>query len=183
MWWTSCELLFIIIVYFYIISTIREYPKSKKKKITIQVPNNSRCKEPAEDWSVFSSGTFSWWHVKLIWQTKDDLFYLSKKWKHPNNGNSDRCSPVLLTTRAKHLLEKYLTLRKIRNPPRGFLLANMIKYAEGCRFVHIYQKNPQGITSLLTQCGSNNTQYEELSSLIFVPNFSSSYSKIYYLIF
>ena len=70
-----------------------------------------------------------------------------------------------------------------KSPSRGFLVANMIKYAEGCRFVHIYQKNPQGITSLLTQCGSNNTQYEELSSLIFVPNFSSSDSKIYYLIF
>ena len=26
--------------------------------------------------------------------------------------------------------------------PRGFLLGNMIKYAEGCRFVHLYQRYP-----------------------------------------
>ena len=40
---------------------------------------------------------------KLIWQTKDDLFYLSQKWKHPNNNNnnSDRCSTVLLVTKTK----------------------------------------------------------------------------------
>ena len=39
--------------YFYNISTIQEYPKIKIKKIIkIQVQYNSRCKEPAEDWSV-----------------------------------------------------------------------------------------------------------------------------------
>ena len=46
-----------------------------------------------------------------------------------------------------------------------------------------YQRNPQGITSLLTQCESNNTKYKELLSWIFVLSFSSSYSEIYYFIF
>ena len=59
--------------------------------------------------------------------------------------------------------------------PRRFLSANMIKYAEGCRIVHIYQRNPQGIMPLLTQCESTNKQYEELLSLIFFLNFFFSY--------
>ena len=33
--------------------------KVKEKNIKTQVQHNSRCKKPAEDWSVFSSGTFS----------------------------------------------------------------------------------------------------------------------------
>ena len=44
-------------------STIPEHPKSKMKnktkKIKIQVQYNFRSKELAEDWSGFSSGTFS----------------------------------------------------------------------------------------------------------------------------
>ena len=62
--------------------------------------------------------------------------------------------------------------------PRRFLLANMIKYAQDFRFVYIYQRNPEGITSLLTQCESNNTKYKELLSLIFVLNFFFSDSEI-----
>ena len=54
---TYQNICFLILQY----STIREYPKSKIKTkcIKIQVQYNSRCKEPAEDWSAFSSGTFS----------------------------------------------------------------------------------------------------------------------------
>ena len=55
------------------------------------------------------------------------------------------------------------TAQDTKSPLRGFLLANMIKYAEGCVFVHIYQRNPQR--------GSNNTQYKELLSSMFVFNF------------
>ena len=55
--------IYLFICLFYNISTIRQYPKGKKKKkIKTQVQYvqyNSPIKEPAEDWCVFSSGTFS----------------------------------------------------------------------------------------------------------------------------
>ena len=56
--------IYLFICLFYNISTIRQYPKgkTKQKKIKTQVQYvqyNSPIKEPAEDWCVFSAGTFS----------------------------------------------------------------------------------------------------------------------------
>ena len=44
----------------------------------------------------------------------------------------------------------------------------MIKLEENWRLVQIYQRHPQGITSLLKQCEPNNTQCKELLFLIFL---------------
>ena len=65
----------------------------------------------------------------------------SQKWKHPNNNNSDWCPTVLLATKAKASSGIISDTAQDAKFPLGFLLANMIKYGEGCRFIHIYQKN------------------------------------------
>ena len=64
----------------------------------------------------------------------------------------------------------------MQNPSHGFLLANMIKYAEGCTFVCVYQRNPQEVSSLITPCESNNTQYKKLLSSISLPKIQYYFS-------
>ena len=102
------------------------------------------------------------------------MFYLSQKWIHANNNNSNRCSTVLLATKTKASPgiisdtaqdAKYL----LPHPPR----VSFSKYDQIRRQSQICSHLPKkslGITSLLTQCGSNNTQYKELLSLIFLPH-------------
>ena len=72
------------------------------------------------------------------------MVYLSQKWKHPNNNNPDRCPTVLFATKTKASPGIISDTAYDTKCFRGFLLANMIKYAEGCRFFTLTKETSKG---------------------------------------